>query len=213
MMRPLFCCRNRMAACLTSVNVPLRWTAITSSHSSSVMLKIIRSRRIPAAVTTMSSPPNSSMACWTRPSPVAISVTDRVLATASPPAARIAAAVSSAGPVDSPLPSTAPPMSLTTTFAPISPSCSATALPIPLPAPVTIATRPSSRSAISRSFLIDRSLKRCGLPLRNYFKTRLHARASEWVSAAPHPSPAGRGFFYGRGCVRGFLGSARHSAS
>ena len=44
------------------LNVPFRWTRMTSSHSCSVMLKTIRSRRMPATLTRTSSRPNSSMA-------------------------------------------------------------------------------------------------------------------------------------------------------
>ena len=58
-----------MHACLTTVNVPFRCTAITSSHSCSVMLKTMRSRRIPAQQTTMSSRPKLSMAVCTIRSP------------------------------------------------------------------------------------------------------------------------------------------------
>ncbi len=76
---------------------PFRWTRITESHSSSDIEKTIRSRRMPALLTRMSSCPNSatanstsSRACWW-------SATSPVCATARPPAARISAATSSAG--------------------------------------------------------------------------------------------------------------------
>ena len=39
------------------LNVPFRCTRMTSSHSSSLMLKTIRSRRMPATLTRMSSRP------------------------------------------------------------------------------------------------------------------------------------------------------------
>ncbi len=38
---------------------------MTASHSASVMLTIIRSRRMPALLTTTSRVPNVSIACWT----------------------------------------------------------------------------------------------------------------------------------------------------
>ena len=41
---------------------PLRWTRMTASQSSSVMLKLIASRRMPALLTRMSSRPNASTA-------------------------------------------------------------------------------------------------------------------------------------------------------
>ena len=65
MMRPPFCSRIETDAARTTLNMPLRWTFITASHSSSVMLKIIRSRRMPATCTTMSIRPQASMTCWT----------------------------------------------------------------------------------------------------------------------------------------------------
>src|SRR5262249_9530065 len=71
------------------------------------------------------------------------SATSSPLATASPPAARIAATTSAAGPSARPLPSAAEPRSLTTTLAPSRPNSSACARPIPRPAPVTMTTRPS----------------------------------------------------------------------
>src|SRR5215510_11501278 len=46
----------------TQLNVPFRWTASTASHSSSLMLKIMRSRRIPAQVTRTSILPKRSCA-------------------------------------------------------------------------------------------------------------------------------------------------------
>ena len=91
------------------VKWPLRWTAITASHSSSVMLKTIRSRRIPATLTTMSRRPNSSSACFTIRSPPSIVATVSKLGTALPPAARISSATSAAGPSLGWVPSTATP--------------------------------------------------------------------------------------------------------
>ena len=56
----------------------------------------------------------------------------------------ISSTTKSAGVAESPVPSTDPPRSLTTTFAPSLANHSATSLPIPRPAPVTIATFPST---------------------------------------------------------------------
>src|SRR5262249_57357151 len=60
------------------------------------------------------------------------------------PSTRVGAGVS-----EPPVPSRAPPKSLTTTFAPRLASPSAWARPRPLPAPVTIATRPSNLIVMS----------------------------------------------------------------
>src|SRR5690349_23991836 len=65
-------------------------------------------------------------------------------AIAVPPALRISSTTASAGDSEPPVPSRAPPKSLTTTLAPRLASPSACARPRPLPAPVTIATRPSN---------------------------------------------------------------------
>jgi hypothetical protein len=65
-------------------------------------------------------------------------------AIAVPPAFLISSTTASAGDSEPPLPSRAPPKSLTTTLAPRLASPSACARPRPLPAPVTMATRPSN---------------------------------------------------------------------
>src|SRR5690242_17756659 len=65
-------------------------------------------------------------------------------AMAVPPAFKISSTTFSAGLSEPPVPSRAPPKSLTTTLAPRLASPSACARPRPLPAPVTIATRPSN---------------------------------------------------------------------
>ena len=57
---------------------------MTASHSSSVMLKIIRSRTIPALLTTTSIRPKWSTAVSTIRAPPAIVVTESALAAASP---------------------------------------------------------------------------------------------------------------------------------
>ena len=65
MMRPHFCSRMWGAAARVTAKAPLRCTLMTASHSSSVMLKIMRSRRMPALLTMMSRRPNSSSAVST----------------------------------------------------------------------------------------------------------------------------------------------------
>src|SRR5437879_3711973 len=62
MIRPHFCSRISGAAARVTAKLPLRWVLMTASHSSSVMLKIMRSRRIPALLTTMSTRPKVSTA-------------------------------------------------------------------------------------------------------------------------------------------------------
>ena len=59
---PDSCLRMMAEACLYTVKWPFRWTRITSSNSSSVMLKIIRSRRMPATHTAPSMEPQVSTA-------------------------------------------------------------------------------------------------------------------------------------------------------
>ena len=63
--------RQCAAANLEVLKVPFRCTRITSSHSCSDMLKIIRSRRMPATLTRTSSRPNSLIAVLIRPSAAA----------------------------------------------------------------------------------------------------------------------------------------------
>src|SRR3954464_4270695 len=112
---------------------------MTASHSSALMEKIIRSRRMPALLTSTLRPPYVDTACST--SPVAKSQSPMSPATpiASPPASTISAATFSA-------PS---PMSLTTTFAPAAARARASARPRPAPAPVTTATPPSSSAPLN----------------------------------------------------------------
>ena len=49
--------RQYAPAARAGPNVPFRWTAITASHSASVMFTSIRSRRIPALLITTSRRP------------------------------------------------------------------------------------------------------------------------------------------------------------
>ena len=68
-------------------HVPLRWTAITWSNCSSVILRIVASRVIPALLTMMSRPPNRSTAAATNASTSAAEVTSHrtAAATSAPP--------------------------------------------------------------------------------------------------------------------------------
>src|SRR5438094_2817541 len=127
------------------LKVPFRCTAMTASQSSSAMLKIIRSRRMPALLTTMLSLPKVSSAHWTMRLAALKSTTLSPLATAWPPIFLISATTSCAGvAVGAPVPSKCAPRSFTTTFAPCFASSSASSRPMPRPEPVTIATLPSS---------------------------------------------------------------------
>src|SRR2546430_3470656 len=136
-------------------NVPRRWTRITSSHSSGSMLKSIRSRRMPALLTTASSRPNASRAARTSRRAPSQSDTSSVLGTAAPPMAWISSTTSAAGTWELPDPSRAPPRSFTTTRAPWRANSSAWARPMPRPAPVTMTTRPSQIPLIGLSSLFD----------------------------------------------------------
>ena len=78
---------------------------MTPSHSSSVIEKSMRSRRMPALLTRTSSPPNVSMACCTRLAAPSHELTSSVFAAASPPVAVISSTTSWAGPVSVPVPS------------------------------------------------------------------------------------------------------------
>src|SRR5213593_995533 len=151
MMRPSssfpFLCSSRQYshAWRHMLKVPFRCTATTASQSSSAMLKIIRSRRMPALLTTMSSLPKVSSAHWTMRLAALKSATLSPLAIAWPPIFLISATTSCAGvAVGAPVPSKCAPRSFTTTFAPCLARSSASSRPMPRPEPVTIATLPSS---------------------------------------------------------------------
>src|SRR5690606_17388523 len=83
------------------------------------------------------------------------SATEWCEGTASPPAERISSTTASAALAEPPVPSTAPPMSLTTTRAPRRASSRAYWRPRPPPAPVTIATRPSKLIGASDIHRLD----------------------------------------------------------
>src|SRR5436853_6726412 len=119
------------------------------------MFTSIRSRRIPALLTRMSSRPNSSIACRTSRSAPAKSATFSPFVVASPPPARISSTTCCAGPRSEPSPAIPAPRSLTMTFAPARASASACERPMPRPAPVTIATLPL-RSGIGGELILRR---------------------------------------------------------
>ena len=132
--------------------MPFKWTLITASHSSSVILTSMRSRRIPALFTKTSSFPKVLMA-WSimffAPSKL---LTSSPFTIASPPIAVISSATAWAGDGSDPTPFTVPPRSLTTIFAPALASWRACCRPSPRAAPVTTATRPSHNLAIRYPF-------------------------------------------------------------
>src|SRR5580704_7644083 len=107
------------------------------------MFTSMRSRRIPALLTSVSIPPKVSTAWLTSRRAPSQSDASSPLATACPPMARISSTTSWAGPLEVPPPSGAVPRSLTTTRAPWRANSSAWLLPIPRPAPVITTTLPS----------------------------------------------------------------------
>ena len=133
-----------MEANLVGAKQPLRWARTRPSHSSSSMLKIMRSRRMPWAQTSTSSPPNSSMAVWTMRSALSMSATSPTKGTASPPASRISCTMASTLEASIPKrPSTSKPVSATTTLAPCSPKTRQRLEPMPPAPPVMMQIRPS----------------------------------------------------------------------
>src|SRR4051794_31680398 len=142
------CSRQYAAAKCDGPAVPFRCTLMTASHSASLMLASMRSRRMPALLISTSRRPKESMACRTSFSAPAQSEMSSVLATASPPMALISSTTCWAGPASWPSPSIEPPRSFTTTFAPCSASISECSRPMPRPAPVTMQTRPSHNPTI-----------------------------------------------------------------
>jgi hypothetical protein len=124
---------------------------MTSSHSSSLMLNSMRSRRIPAMQTTPSIDPQASTAVCTTSRPPSIVETSPATAMAVPPAASISATTFSATSLVGLEPSMATPWSATTTLAPWSAQARATARPIPPPPPVIAMFLPSSMRAMPSS--------------------------------------------------------------
>ncbi len=149
MMRPDFCWRISAVAGRNTLNRPFRCTAMTGSHSSSVMLKIMRSRSTPAACTTMSSLPNVATACSTIARPAANSATESPLIAPFAPSASTSASTCCAGPLSRPSPPRLAPRSLIRTLAPQPASDSTIPRPMPRPPPVTSAVFPSSRAMSS----------------------------------------------------------------
>src|SRR5262252_2496124 len=146
---PALCCSRQYAhAWRATLKLPFRCTPTTASQSSSLMLKTMRSRRIPALFTTMLSLPKLSTAHSMIRLAALKSVTLSKLATASPPPARISLTTSSAGERDWPVPSKCPPRSLTTTLHPCFAISRASSRPIPRPAPVITATFPSNSAIV-----------------------------------------------------------------
>src|SRR3954466_9770770 len=129
------------------------------------------SRRMPALAQSRSTLPHSLVARSTMAVTCSKFETSAPSAIATPPALRISSTTVSAGVSDPPLPSRAPPKSLTTTLAPRLASPSACVRPSPLPAPVTMATRPSNlivmRSSCHGNFLRRHSGMRLLAQARN----------------------------------------------
>ena len=113
---------------------------MTASNSSSLMDTSMRSRRMPALFTTTWRSPKLETAWSTMALAPANELTLSVLATAWPPAAVISSTTDWAAETSVPDPSTAPPRSLTTTFAPSDANRRACSRPMPRPPPVMIAT-------------------------------------------------------------------------
>src|SRR5580704_6539828 len=108
----------------------------------------MRSRRMPALLTRMSTRPKASIAALTILSPLPGSLIDSVEAMAWPPAFLISSTPSCAGPASVPAPSRLAPISQTTTLAPSCAMSSAMPRPMPRAAPVTMATFPATMFAI-----------------------------------------------------------------
>jgi len=122
-------------ACLTARNDPFTLTAITRSHSASVICSIGFTRRTPALLKRMSIRPQRVAVSSTIRRTSASLETSTSMGNASNPSEQMHRAVSSAPILD---------RSATPTFAPSRAKAIALARPIPLAAPVTIATFPLS---------------------------------------------------------------------
>src|ERR1700733_7918197 len=145
---PEFCSRKWAAQARLMLNEPCRWTPITSDQSDQLMRWKMRSRRMPALLTRMSTRPKASSADLTILSALPGSLIDSVEAIASPPALLISLTTSCAGPSSWPAPSRLAPISQTTTLAPSFAIRSAMPRPTPRAAPVTMATLPETMPAI-----------------------------------------------------------------
>src|SRR5512140_1726897 len=122
----------------------MRCTSSTLAKSAASILPNDLSRRMPALAQSRSTLPHSLVARATIAFTCSKFETSAPSAIAVPPAFLISSTTLSAGVSDPPVPSRAPPKSLTTTLAPRLARPSACARPRPLPAPVTMATRPSN---------------------------------------------------------------------
>src|SRR5438874_2563270 len=128
---------------------------MTACHSSRLMLKMKRSRTMPALLTMQSMRPKLSSAACTILWAESHSATLSIAATAWPPASRISATTPSA----SALPvSLSRARSLTTTFAPCAANAFAKSRPMPAPAPVTTTTL-SLAIAIACSLVLEFSCR------------------------------------------------------
>src|SRR3984957_7001492 len=104
----------------------------------------MRSRRMPALLTRMSTRPKASSAAATILSALPGSLIDSVEAIALPPACLISSTTVCAGSMSVPAPSRLAPISQTTTGAPSCAISNAMPRPMPRPAPVTMATLPAT---------------------------------------------------------------------
>src|ERR1700730_12853769 len=108
----------------------------------------MRSRKMPALLTSKSILPKAFSAALTILSPLPGSLIDNVEAMAWPPAFLISSTTSCAGPASVPAPSRLAPISQTTTLAPSWAMSRAMPRPMPRAAPVTMATLPATMFAI-----------------------------------------------------------------
>src|SRR5262245_15198531 len=113
------------------------------------MLKIIRSRRIPATCTRMSRRPHVSTTWRTIAAASSGSDTEPKFAAARPPSFTISSTTWAAGCLSLPSPLKLTPRSLTTTRAPAFANASAMPRPMPRPAPVTNAVLPARMLMVS----------------------------------------------------------------
>src|SRR3984957_1534879 len=108
----------------------------------------MRSRKMPALLTRMSTRPKASSAALTILSPLPGSLIESVEAMALPPAFLISSTTACAGPVSVPATSRLAPISQTTTLAPSCAMSSAIPRPMPRAAPGTMGTLPATMFAI-----------------------------------------------------------------
>src|SRR5579875_2532075 len=173
----------RTHAGLVTLKAPRRWTSMTASTISGVMLWNVLSRKMPALLMTMSTRPKWSTAVCTMASPPSTVATLWVSATASPPASVISFTTDAAGPSSCPSPWRLPPTSLTTTRAPRDASRRAWARPRPPPAPVITATLPSKpiSAGISRRYPPARPSGQPGLATSASGPPRRHRRRGRYL--------------------------------